>query len=79
MGSGEVDFSKAKLKRELRSITGMHVSDSAGEVMLQVCEGHFSLLANEAASNARHAGRKTISAADLKKAAETIQRIMASL
>lgn len=75
MTNGKAELSKSRIKRLLRETTGMHVSDGGGDALHQICCKHFAAIAVEAASNAEHAGRKTITEADIKKANETLRRV----
>ncbi len=65
--------SKSRLTNFIRAKSGMHVTASAGDVALSICEVYLSVLITEAGANAKHAGRKTINESDIRKAYKSMR------
>ena len=58
----------AAMLRIIRNATGMRVGRDAGEYLAEYLDEIASEIASEAGKYARHAGRKTVKASDLKLA-----------
>ncbi len=61
-------FAFSTIRQFLRSSKGIRASREAVELMQKHLEEHAEVIAKEAAELARHAGRKTILAEDIKLA-----------
>lgn len=62
------DLAIAAVTRIIKNATGMRVGRDAGEFLAEYLEEIASEIATEAGKYAKHAGRKTIKANDIKLA-----------
>lgn len=65
---GEIPLAAAD--RVIRNATGLRVGNDAASALAEVLEKKGAAIAKEAGKYAKHAGRKTVKASDIKLATE---------
>lgn len=73
-----MSFTLEPLRRIIKAQGASRVSDGACEALAKALEGEVKALASEAQKIAGHAGRKTITAADVKLARKVVEAGIAS-
>jgi histone H3/H4 len=63
----------AAVDRIIRKAGGARVSEEAAAALAEVLEDHGIKIAQQAAELSRHAGRKTVTGADIRLAVKTLK------